>query len=235
MSEHFVRPTRSLAGRAAIVTGAGAAGDGIGNGRASSILLAEAGCNVVCVDMDIGLAERTVSMINDEGKGKAVAVKANVTDESDCKAAVETALERFGRLDILVNIVGIGGAQGTAEEVDMVEWAKSMEINVASMVKMAKYAIPEMAKNEGQWRGSIVNMASVAGLRGGTPHLLYPTSKGAVVVSSPILSIRRKPNADNWQNLTRAMAVHHAPQGIRVNCVCPGMVYTPMMYAKRYV
>lgn len=86
----------------------------------------------------------------------------------------------------------------------MQEWAKSMEINVASMVMMAKYAIPEMEKNEGQWRGSIVNIASVAGIRGGNPHLLYPTSKGAVV------------------NMTRAMAVHHGPQGIRVNCVCPG-------------
>lgn len=61
-------------------------------------------------------------------------------------------------------------------------WAKGMEINVATMVLMAKYAIPEMVKNEGQWRGSIVNMASVAGLKGGTPHLLYPTSKGAIVV-----------------------------------------------------
>lgn len=81
------------------------------------------------------------------------------------------------------------------------------------MVKMSKYAIPEMEKNSGQWRGSIVNLASVAGIRGGNPHLLYPTSKGAIV------------------NMTRAMAVHHAPQGIRVNCVCPGMVYTPMMYA----
>ena len=79
-----------------------------------------------------------------------------------------------------------------------------MEINVASMVMMAKYAIPEMEKNEGQWRGSIVNIASVAGIRGGNPHLLYPTSKGAIV------------------NMTRAMAVHHGPQGIRVNCVCPG-------------
>jgi NAD(P)-dependent dehydrogenase (short-subunit alcohol dehydrogenase family) len=98
-------------------------------------------------------------------------------------------------------VVGIGGATGTAKEVDMAQWAKSMEINVGSMVLMAKYAIPEMEKNEGQWRGSIVvsfesvttsydsnltieqNIASVAGLKGGNPHLLYPTSKGAIVVS----------------------------------------------------
>jgi NAD(P)-dependent dehydrogenase (short-subunit alcohol dehydrogenase family) len=82
----------------------------------------------------------------------------------------------------VVNVVGIGGATGTAKEVNMVDWARSMEINVASMVLMAKYAIPEMEKNEGQWRGSIVNIASVAGIRGGNPHLFYPTSKGAIVV-----------------------------------------------------
>ena len=81
-----------------------------------------------------------------------------------------------------MNVVGIGGATGTAKEVNMAEWARSMEINVATMVLMAKYAIPEMEKNEGQWRGSIVNIASVAGIRGGNPHLFYPTSKGAVVV-----------------------------------------------------
>lgn len=191
----------------AIVTGAGALGDGIGNGRASAILLAEAGCSVVCVDMKIELAEHTVEMINKDGLGKAIAVKANVTDESDCKAAVEAAVSNFGRLDILINVVGVGGATGTAVDVDMVEWAKSMEINVASMVMMSKYAIPAMEKNVGlQWQGSIVNIASVAGIRGGNPHLLYPTSKGAVV------------------NMTRAMASHHAPQGIRVNCTSAGHI-----------
>ncbi|KAM0691320.1 hypothetical protein Q7P36_010091 [Cladosporium allicinum] len=213
MTEGFPRPTRSLVGRVAIVSGAGAAGDGIGNGRASAILLAEAGANVVCVDMRYDLAQRTAELVEKDGHGKAIAVQADVTSEDDVKNVISKTLEGFGRIDILVNVVGIGGAAGTAEEVDMVEWAKGMEVNVASMVIMAKYCIPHMSKNEGQWRGSIVNIASVAGIRGGTPHLLYPTSKGAIV------------------NMTRAMAVHHAPQGIRVNCVCPGMVYTPMMYS----
>lgn len=135
----------------------------------------------------------------------------------------------------VVNVVGIGGATGTAKEVDMADWARSMEINVATMVLMAKYAIPEMEKNEGQWRGSIVNIASVAGIRGGNPHLFYPTSKGAVVVcvkrSSTLPWAASRRANDDTQNMTRAMAVHHGPQGIRVNCVCPGMVYTPMMYS----
>lgn len=183
MAEEFPRPTRSLSGRVAIVSGAGAAGDGIGNGRASAILLAEAGANVVCVDMKLDLAQRTAEMVDQDGHSKAIAVEANVTSEEEVKALVSKTVDTFGRVDILVNVVGVSGAEGTAEEVDMAQWAKGMEINVGSMVIMAKYCIPVMAKNQGQWRGSIVNIASVAGIRGGTPHLLYPTSKGAVVVS----------------------------------------------------
>ncbi|KAJ9605442.1 hypothetical protein H2200_010099 [Cladophialophora chaetospira] len=212
---HFPKPPRSLAGKVAIITGAGAQGDGIGNARAAAILLADEGCNVVCVDRDLPLAQRTVEMIEAEGKAKAIALQADVTVEADCKRIVDTAVEKFGRLDILFNSVGIGGAPGTAVDVDMAAWAKSMEVNVGSMVMMAKYVIPAMVKNDDEWgyRGVIINMGSVAGIKGGTPHLLYPTSKGAVV------------------NMTRAMAAHHAADGIRVNCVCPGMVYTPMMYA----
>lgn len=210
------RPTHSLSDRVAIVTGAGALDNGIGNGRASSVLLAADGCSVVCVDLDLSLAEKTVEMISSEGLGSAIALQADVSNESECKRIVGTTLEKYGRLDILCNIVGVGGADGTAIDVDMAAWAKGMEINVASMVMMAKYSIPAMLKNEpskqANYRGSIINMGSVAGIRGGTPSLLYPTSKGAVV------------------NMTRAMASHHAKEGIRVNCVCPGMVYTPMMY-----
>ncbi|KAG9196007.1 hypothetical protein G6011_01128 [Alternaria panax] len=132
---------------------------------------------------------------------------------ADCEAAVAKALEEFGKLDILVDNVGIGGTPGTAVDVDMEAWAKGLEINVSSMVQMAKYCIPAMQQNHGEMKGRIFNIGSVAGLKGGTPHLLYPTSKGAVV------------------NMTTAMAAHHVPDGIRVNCVCPGMLYTPMMYS----
>lgn len=215
----------------AIVTGAGCAGEGIGNGRAISIMLAEEGCNVLCLDLNLEWAQKTAEMSTSRSqKAKALSLKSDVTKVADCEAAVEAALKEFGRLDILINNVGIGGAAGTAVEVDMDAWAKGLEINVSSMVQMAKYCIPAMQKNEGEIRGSIINMGSVAGLKGGTPHLLYPTSKGAVV------------------NMTRAMAAHHAADGIRVNCVCPGvssyswnrafrntdgvqMLYTPMMYA----
>ncbi|EEY23347.1 2-(S)-hydroxypropyl-CoM dehydrogenase [Verticillium alfalfae VaMs.102] len=207
-------PSRSFKGKVAIVTGAGCAGDGIGNGRAISIMLADEGCNVVCLDRDLSWAAKTAEMANSRaGRGKALAAQGDVTSAADCEAVVKLALENFGRLDILVNNVGIAGASGTAVDVDMEQWTSSLNVNVSSMVLMAKYAVPAMVENEGEQKGAIINMGSVAGLKGGTPHLLYPTSKGAIV------------------NMTRAMAAHHAKDGIRVNCVCPGMLYTPMMYA----
>ena len=209
------RPTRRLEGRVAIVTGAGSRATGIGNGRAASILLAEAGARVVCLDLNLEWAEVTVSMISKEfGNDKAIALKIDVTKEEECKRAVDYTLDNFGQLDILVNNVGVGGPVGTAVDVDPVAWAKGLEVNVTSMVLMSKFAVPAMEKNQRHpiaGRGCIINMASVAGLIGGTPMLLYPTSKGAVI------------------NMTRAMAVHHAPSGIRVNCVCPG-TFSPNLF-----
>lgn len=200
------RPTRSLKGKVAIVTGAGSHGEGIGNGRAIALLLAEDGAKIVCVDREQSLAERTAEMANEED-GSGIAVAADVSSEEDCSRVVDEAVRTYGRVDILVNNVGIMGPRGTAVDVDVAAWAKGLEVNVTSMMLMAKYAIPVMLKNEpgeGSIRGSIVNLGSVAGLQGGTPSLLYPTSKGAVV------------------NMTRAMAANHAEAGIRVNCVCPG-------------
>jgi NAD(P)-dependent dehydrogenase (short-subunit alcohol dehydrogenase family) len=211
------RPTRSLKDRVAIVTGAGSLGDGIGNGRAAAILLAEDGCSVVCVDLKEDLAQWTADMIVSEGPGTAVAVAGDVTRADDCERIVNAAVSTYGRLDVLVNNVGITEPKGTAVEVDMSAFMKGLETNVASMVQMAKFAIPVMARNEGQWAGSIVNMGSVAGLLGGTPNLLYPTSKGAVV------------------NMTRAMAAHHAHQRIRVNCLCPGEALLARFVEGRWV
>lgn len=200
-------PTRGLTGKVALVTGAGCHDSGLGNGRAISIMLADEGCNVICLDLNASWAARTAEIANSKpGRGIAVATRGDVTVDADCEAAVEFAVSRFGRLDVLVNNVGVAGTGGTAVNVDMEAWAKGLEVNVSSMVRMVKYAVPVMARNEGDVvRGSIVNMGSVAGLKGGTPHLLYPTSKGAVV------------------NMTRAMAAHHAEVGVKVNCVCPGV------------
>src|SRR3546814_8896845 len=101
----------------------------------------------------------------------------DVADAGSCREIVEKTVGAWGRCDILINNVGVTGPRGNALEVDMEGWAQAMHINVAGMVLMARYAIPEMVKGGG---GSIVNIASVAGLQGGHPSLLYPTSQGAV-------------------------------------------------------
>ncbi|HUH86266.1 MAG TPA: glucose 1-dehydrogenase [Stellaceae bacterium] len=199
-----------LAGKVAIVTGAGSRADGIGNGRATSVLLARHGAKVALVDTVPEWAEATARMIEGEA-GECLVLQADVTVPAACAGIVRSTVERWGRLDILVNNVGIGGPRGTAVEVDPEAWDQAMRVNVTSMMLMAKYAIPEMRK---AGAGAIVNIASVAGLTGGHPNLLYPTSKGAVV------------------QLTRAMAAQHGSEGIRVNCIAPGMVYTPMVYSR---
>jgi len=198
-----------LAGKVAIVCGGGAAGDGIGNGRAACILLARAGAKVLVVDRDLPLAERTVAMIAGEG-GIASAASFDVTESVQCKAMVDLALHRYGRLDCLDNNVGIG-SRGSVVDLDEDEWRRVMQVNVETMFLTAKHAIPAMIASAGG--GAIVNVSSISALR---PRGLtaYTTSKAAVI------------------GLTRAMAVDHGAQGIRVNCVAPGPVYTPMVYAR---
>ena len=200
----------SVAGKVAVVTGAGSRADGIGNGRAASVLLARHGAKVALIDTNRDWVAATAAMIAEEG-GTARSWVCDVTDAAACKAVVAEIAEAFGAPDILVNNVGIGGPHGTALDVDMEDWDAAMAVNVSSMVLMARVCLPGMIE---KGAGSIVNIASVAGLIGGHPHLLYPTSKGAVV------------------QMTRAMATHHGRDGVRVNCICPGMVYTPMVYTR---
>ncbi|KAJ5376363.1 hypothetical protein N7509_013249 [Penicillium cosmopolitanum] len=195
-------------GEVAIVTGAGSRMPGeIGNGRATAILLARQGAKVALVDYNAEWAQETKRMIGIEG-GVSEVVQTDVTDEKSCKNAVSKTVELFGTVNILINIVGVGGAMGDATKLDLAAWERDFKINVTSMVLMSRHAIPEMRKNG---RGAIVNMSSVSGLLGGNPSLLYPTTKGAII------------------QMTRAMAAQHGPENIRVNCVCPGMVFTPMV------
>ena len=199
-----------LKGKVAIVTGAGSRAEGIGNGRATAIILARHGARVMLVDNVAEWADETKRLIGAEG-GVSQVVEGDVSVPSSCQAIVARTVEACARLDILVNNVGITGPRGNAVEVDVEAWDSAMRVNVASMMLMAKYAIPEMIRSGG---GSIINLSSVAGLSGGHPSLLYPTSKGAIV------------------SLTRAMAAHHGRDGIRVNCIAPGTVYTPMVASR---
>src|ERR1043165_9485689 len=175
-----------LTGKVGIVSGGGAAGDGIGNGRASAILLARAGTRVLVVDREGALAERTVAMIAAEG-GTAAAHQADLTDPAQARDMVTAELDRFGRLDFLDNNVGIGSRGSVVDETPE-SWPHVLRVNVEPMFLAAKYAIPAMVKTAK--RGAIVNISSISALR---PRGLtvYSTSKGAVIA------------------LTRAMAVDH--------------------------
>jgi NAD(P)-dependent dehydrogenase (short-subunit alcohol dehydrogenase family) len=196
-----------LAGKVAIVTGAGSRAEGIGNGRAAAVLFAREGAKVLLVDAHREAAEATRALIAGEG-GEAAVCAADVTREDDCRRMVEDAVRRWGRLDILDNNVGIG-SRGSVVDIDEAEFERVMRVNVTSMMLTSRQAIPAMVAAGG---GAIVNISSISALR---PRGLtaYSASKGAVIA------------------LTRAMAIDHAAQGIRVNCIAPGPVYTPMVYA----
>ena len=200
-------PSGDFKGRVVLVTGAGSRSEGVGNGRATAVLLARAGARLGLIDERAEWARETHEWVRAEG-GEAVVVAADVADPADCERAVADVVAAFGSVYGLVNNVVIGGPPGTALDVDPDSWDLGMQVNVKSMMLMSKYCLPHMIE---AGTGSIVNISSVAGLRGGIATLLYPTSKAAVV------------------GLTRAMAAHHGPDGVRVNCVAPGMVYTPMV------
>ena len=198
------RPPR-LEGKVAIVTGAGSSGPGVGNGKAAAVLFAREGAKVMLADAVLARAEETLAMIRDEG-GEAEVIEANVTNADDCRRMVEATVERYGRLDILDNNVGIS-RRGSVLEINEEDWDFVMAVNVKSIVLCSKFAIPRMIESGG---GSIINISSIAGMRAhsSTP---YTTSKAAV------------------QGLTMSMAADHGPDGIRVNCIAPGLVYSPMV------
>lgn len=202
--------TGRLDGMVAIVTGGGSQGPGIGNGRAAATLFAREGAKVAVMDNVLARAEETVGMIRSEG-GECFAVQADVTVDDQCRAVVEQTVARYGRLDILQNNVGIDLGHMNVVNVTEEQWDLTMAVNVKGMVLMAKHAIPAM--EAGGQGGAIVNISSLSALRprGLTP---YSTSKGAVIA------------------LTQAMAVDHAPQRVRVNCIAPGPVFTPMVEAQ---
>lgn len=190
----------ALRGRAALITGGAS-----GIGRATALLFGREGAAVVVHDLRAD-GQATADAIAAAG-GRAAFLQGDVTRAADCQAAVEKVLAEFGGLHILVNNAGIirrASVVDTTEE----EWDRVMAVNVKSVFLLSKAAIPVMARGGG---GVIVNTASGWGIDGGKDAASYCASKAAVV------------------NLTRAMAIDHAEQNIRVNCVCPGDTDTPML------
>jgi len=189
----------SLQGKAAIVTGAGG-----GIGRAISIAFAQAGAKVACVDLNLDKAEETARL----GGEDSVAIRCDVSSESDTKAAVERAANVFGRVDILLNGAAMTDPSATVLELDLAAWNKVFATNVGGAFLMSRWAIPHMAAAGG---GSIIHIASQLGTVGTPGRVAYCSTKGALIT------------------MAKAMAADHAAQKIRVNALSPGAVETDRM------
>lgn len=190
-----------LEGKKAIVTG----GAG-GIGRATSLAFAAEGAAVAVVDLNAEAAEAVAGEIRDAG-GTAIAIAADVSSETDIERVVATTVSDLGGIDVVFNNAGII-RRTTAVETTVEEWDRVFGVNVRAIFLMCKHVVPIMAASGG---GSIVNTGSGWGLKGGGQAISYCASKGAVV------------------NMTRALAIDHGPQGIRVNSVNPGDVDTGML------
>lgn len=196
-----------LKGRSAIVTGAGTHGSGIGIGRAMAVLFAGEGARVCLADCDEAAADGTRRMIESIG-GEAFIALGDVSREADCQRCIAETVARYGGLDVLVNNVGIvGRARGGADEIDMADWNHVLDVNLNGALRMARAAVPFMRAQGG---GAIVNISSIAGqLAYGS--MAYGAAKAAMI------------------QMTRDLALFHGADGIRVNAIAPGHVYTPLI------
>ena len=195
-------------GKVALITGAAS-----GQGRAAALLFAEEGARVVVSDVNGDGAEEVAGEIKSSG-GEAVAVATDVSREVEVKAMIEAAIEAFGRLDVLFNNAGVGYSaadrftMASVVETPEEDWDAVLAINLKGVAMGCKHAIPVMERQGG---GAIVNNASINALVGLSGADAYTAAKGGVV------------------SLTRVLAVDWGPKGIRVNCMCPGGVDTPMI------
>jgi NAD(P)-dependent dehydrogenase (short-subunit alcohol dehydrogenase family) len=192
----------------AIVTGAGSQGPGVGNGRAIAVLLARDGFDLVLVDRSEAALAETIELLADHGDPRVAQVVGDVAKLDTCRRAVDAATESGRRLKAVVNNVGIFGPEDGIAGAETSTWGPAWHVNVTSIALMARFAVPAMATGG----GAIANLASIAALAGtGNDSLFYASSKGAIVA------------------LTRQLATRHGRDGIRVNCVAPGIIQTPMI------
>ena len=202
--------TGRLHDRVAIVTGAGCVGPGWGNGRAIAVRFAEEGAKIFAVDRDLDSVKETIDRVKAAG-GDIITHQCDVTGAASVEVMVKTCLDRFGRIDILVNNVG-GSAHGGPVEMSEDVWDAQVDYNLKSVFLTLKTVLPVM---ERQKTGAVVNIASTSGLRWtGAAQVAYAATKAGVI------------------QLSRVVAVQYADKGIRVNTVVPGQLHTPMVEAR---
>ncbi len=198
---------KRLNDKVALVTGAGSRGSLTGTGEATAILFARHGAKVLLADLDEGRAHATERQIAYDG-GTASVFEADVTDEPACRALIDACTDRYGRIDILVNNVGALGP-GKVTDIEDEAWSRALDGNLKSAALVSKFTVPQMAAGGG---GSIIHVSSIDGLRAGASlNVPYSVAKGGLVT------------------LTKAMAVHHGRDNIRVNCIAPGHLHAPFV------
>lgn len=196
-----------LKGKVAVVMGCGSSGPGLGTGKAIALMFAKEGAKILGFDKNAEAAEETMEIIRASG-GECSSYIGDVTVASDIANAVENCTETFGRIDILVNNIGIGPIGGVVDQSEEV-WDAVFDINLKSVFLACKYCIPVMIKGGG---GAIVNISSLAALRWtGVPLIAYAGSKAAM------------------NQMTKHIAMQYAANNIRANAILPGLLYTPMM------
>jgi NAD(P)-dependent dehydrogenase (short-subunit alcohol dehydrogenase family) len=201
-----VHEKAKLDGKVAIVTGAGSSGPGFGIGKAISVLLAREGAKLVLVDKVEERAAETLTVIEDEG-GTGTIVVADLVDPSMGQVIVDQAVDAYGRVDILVNNAAVTG-WGDIIETSLEQYELTIAVNLTAPFMLCKAAIPVMLEHDG---GSIVNITSIVGMRAaGARQPAYAAAKAGLA------------------GMTREVAGTFGPQGIRVNCIAPGMINTPM-------
>jgi len=202
--------TKRLQDKIAIVTGAGSAGPGWGNGRATAVRFAQEGAKIFASDRDLGSLKETVERVEDAG-GTIKTHSCDVTDGASVAAMVQACMDAFGRIDVLVNNVGGSAAGGPVEMTEAV-WDAQIDLNLKSVFLTCKHVLPIM---ERQGAGAIVNLSSTSGLRfTGAAQVAYAATKAAII------------------QFSKVVAVQYAPKGIRVNTVIPGQLHTPMVEAR---
>ena len=198
-----------VAGKVALITGAGCVGPGWGNGRAAAVLFVREGAKVFAVDKNADAMTETVARVGNNGE---IATHVcDVTEDAQVSAMADACRRTYGRIDILVNNVG-GSAVGGAAELSEESWDNQIDYNLKSVFLACRHVIPIMI---GQGGGAIVNTASTSGIRyTGSPQIGYAAAKAAII------------------QFSRATAVQYASYGIRVNTVVPGQMHTPMVEAR---